>query len=63
MNIANRLKSHNTVLEDHHVSWLQMNESEIHTAELFYIWSLKPYLNSEVMKSLGVKSEEASEAT
>lgn len=51
VNIQSRLRSHNIVGPHDDVSWLEFDEHEIHHAELFYIWLLRPSENSESKSS------------
>lgn len=47
VNVRNRLRSHEKLRDWMKVSFIEMPEEDIHTNELFYIWLLKPPLNSE----------------
>jgi hypothetical protein len=46
-NVGSRLSSHNKAVKEHAVSVLPLPVAEIHYAELYYIWLLRPYLNRE----------------
>lgn len=49
-NIGQRLSSHEKTA-DHVVSVLLFDPVDIHFTELYYIWSLRPYLNKEGMET------------
>lgn len=47
-NIGSRLSGHHKAeAEDHRVSILTFDALDVHYAELYYIWFLRPYLNKE----------------
>jgi len=56
VNIPSRLKAHNKVHDDHGVCFIEMPEQDIHFAELYYIWLLRPKLNHE-----GIETQRAIE--
>jgi hypothetical protein len=47
INVQNRIRTHTTITRCEGVSWIVMPESDIHHAELFYIWLMRPSRNSE----------------
>jgi len=51
VHIPNRIKSHSKVQRDHVVCLIPLPKREIHFAELYYIWLLRPTLNSEGVKT------------
>ena len=51
--IGSRLSSHHKVTPAHMISVVKMPNSETHIAELFYIATLRPPLNSQAMKAEG----------
>jgi hypothetical protein len=51
-NIGSRINVHTTISRECFVSFRRMEPHEIHLAELFYIWLLRPRLNSEVKRSI-----------
>lgn len=58
-NLRYRLRCHDIVDDSHLVSFLEMPLHEIHLAELFYIWALKPRLNSQVRESVAAMSADS----
>lgn len=50
-NIGSRLSGHHKTTAEHAVSILPMAVTDIHYAELYYIWALRPYLNREGMET------------
>ena len=59
--ISNRLKSHHKVKPDHMVCVIELPEEEIHFAEMYYIWLLRPTLNNEGEKTEKSKSKKIQE--
>lgn len=57
VNISTRLRNHSTVNLNEDVGWISFDKDQIHLAELFYIWLLRPLRNHEVCKSIGIKCE------
>jgi len=55
VNVPNRIRSHDVIQPHEEVSWLEMTESDIHHAESFYIWLLRPCRNNESKLSLRSK--------
>jgi len=47
VNIPSRLKGHTTIREDDLIVTIPMDAKEIHFAECFYIWQLRPSRNNE----------------
>lgn len=58
VNVPNRICSHNIIQACEDVSWIEMPEHEIHHAEQFYIWLLRPCRNNESKLALRSKCKD-----